>query len=247
MLKRLKRGTLATLRNTGVFRAALDSAWRRNRLLILCYHGISINDEHEWDPAYCVEINEPRLLATVQKQVGGQVQRLYSPPVAPDAAFQGNPFDESWLIGVPVASFPRWVVCPSCRLLAPLGSGLFSLKADPYRPDRTRYVHQNCSRGGKRPPTVNPARFLVACERGHPHPGRRQLNACNLLGLESGTRHRSGGDPAPLPTVLRGAPGGHGRRGRGRAGNGGRYGHGVASSEQPYQQDQDQEGGTTVH
>lgn len=122
---------------------------------------------NEWDPAYCVEINEPRLLATVQKQVGGQVQRLYSPPVAPDTAFQGSPFDESWLIGVPVASFPRWVVCPSCRLLAPLGSGLFSLKADPYRPDRTRYVHQNCSRGGKRPPTVNPARFLVACERGH--------------------------------------------------------------------------------
>lgn len=122
---------------------------------------------NEWDPAYCIEINEPRLLATVQKQIGAQVQRLYSPPVPPETAIQGGPFDESWIIGVPVASFPRWVVCPSCRLLAPLGSGLFALKADPYRPDRTRYVHQNCARGGTRAPTVNPARFLVACQQGH--------------------------------------------------------------------------------
>src|SRR5262249_884012 len=57
-------------------------------------------------------------------------------------------------------------VCPACRLLAPLGSGLFTLKVDAYRPDRTRYVHQGCPRTAK-PPSVNPARFLVACEHGH--------------------------------------------------------------------------------
>ncbi|MGH7307072.1 MAG: DrmB family protein [Candidatus Rokuibacteriota bacterium] len=122
---------------------------------------------NDWDPAYCVEINEPRLLAAVQKQVGEQVQRLLSPPLPPDSPFQAGPFDESVLIGVPVASFPRWVVCPACRLLAPLASGLFALKAEPYRPDKTRYVHQNCARSLTRPPTVNPARFLVACDKGH--------------------------------------------------------------------------------
>ncbi len=51
-MKALKRGALAVLRGAGVFRVARESAWRRDRLLILCYHGISIDDEHEWDPAY---------------------------------------------------------------------------------------------------------------------------------------------------------------------------------------------------
>jgi hypothetical protein len=121
---------------------------------------------NDWDPTHAVEISEPRLLAAVKHHLGSQVERLLSPPIAPEAAFLPGPFDESALIGIPVASFPRWVVCPSCRLLAPLGSGLFVLKVDPYRPDRTRYVHQNCPIG-PRPPTANPARFLVACAKGH--------------------------------------------------------------------------------
>ncbi|HYW98209.1 MAG TPA: polysaccharide deacetylase family protein [Candidatus Elarobacter sp.] len=38
------------LRNAGVFRLLRDSEWRRQRLLILCYHGISLEDEHQWRP-----------------------------------------------------------------------------------------------------------------------------------------------------------------------------------------------------
>ena len=68
-------------------------------------------------------------------------------------------------IGVPVAPFPRWMVCSHCRLLAPLSSGLFEPKVVPYRPDKTCYVH-NCRTQG-RPPTVVPARFVVACANGH--------------------------------------------------------------------------------
>src|SRR6266576_3926942 len=67
--------------------------------------------------------------------------------------------------GIGVSPFPRWMVCPYCRRLAPLGSGLFKLDT-PYRTDQTRYVHANCTKPGKSP-TVVPARFIVACKNGH--------------------------------------------------------------------------------
>jgi hypothetical protein len=50
--------------------------------------------------------------------------------------------------------------------LAPLQSGLFDLKTDRFRSDQNRYIHTNCPKG-KYPPTVIPARFLVACKHGH--------------------------------------------------------------------------------
>ncbi len=118
----------------------------------------------DWSPAYATEIGEERLLLAVQHQLGSQVKSLRVPPIQPEGS--DNPFDGSAQIGVPVATFPRWMLCPHCRLLAPRDSDLFQLKSDPIRPDRTRYVHANCSRAGA-PPTVLPARFLVACEKGH--------------------------------------------------------------------------------
>jgi Domain of unknown function (DUF1998) len=121
----------------------------------------------DWDVIHTTEIGEERLLAAVRSHLSAPVQRLCSPPMAPDDnGGAPHPLDPAALIGVPVAAFPRWVRCPSCSLLAPLGSGLFQLKTDPFRPDRARYVHQNCSKA-KTPPTVLPARFLVACKHGH--------------------------------------------------------------------------------
>jgi peptidoglycan/xylan/chitin deacetylase (PgdA/CDA1 family) len=38
-----------SLKSTGVARAVQNSRWRRRRLLILAYHGISLDDEHEWN------------------------------------------------------------------------------------------------------------------------------------------------------------------------------------------------------
>lgn len=113
------------------------------------------------------EIPEPRLLRAVQRELGRQIAKLLTPPMTPESTgFQSNPFDETANVGVPVAPFPRWLVCPHCRLLAPIQSGLFELKLDPYRKDRSRYVHRICRKPGK-PPTAVPARFLVACEGGH--------------------------------------------------------------------------------
>jgi hypothetical protein len=113
------------------------------------------------------EINEPRLLRAVQQELGTQVLKLLTPPVTPESTgYQSNPFDDTANVGVPVAPFPRWLLCPYCRLLSPIQSGLFELKLDLYRKDRNRYVHRNCNKPGK-PPTALPARFLVACENGH--------------------------------------------------------------------------------
>jgi len=112
-------------------------------------------------------VSEERLLQAVRSILGPQVSRLLAPPEAPESVGgPPNPFDERAMVGVPVAAFPRWMVCPRCRSLAMLDSGLFQLKADAYRPDRTRYVHVNCSAPGSPPPVV-PARFLVACKNGH--------------------------------------------------------------------------------
>ncbi len=50
MLRALKLATLDVLRSSGVFQIVANSDWRRQRLLILCYHGVSLDDEHEWRP-----------------------------------------------------------------------------------------------------------------------------------------------------------------------------------------------------
>lgn len=54
MLKQLKRAALRTAKRCGAFQVVRNSEWRRKRLLILGYHGVSIDDEHEWDPAFYI-------------------------------------------------------------------------------------------------------------------------------------------------------------------------------------------------
>ncbi len=50
MLRKAKLATLGLLRSAGTFEIVANSKWRRERLLILCYHGISLEDEHQWRP-----------------------------------------------------------------------------------------------------------------------------------------------------------------------------------------------------
>ena len=47
--RRGRHAILDGLRAAGTFRLIAKSAWRRRRLLILCYHGVSLRDEHEWN------------------------------------------------------------------------------------------------------------------------------------------------------------------------------------------------------
>lgn len=114
----------------------------------------------DWDTRNSQEIVEERLLQAIQTILGGQIRRLLSPPTTSGTIT--NAFEPGARIGVPVAVFPRWMVCPSCRLLASVDSGHFALKPSP-QSDRVRYIHKNCPNQ----PIVLPSRFMIACEAGH--------------------------------------------------------------------------------
>jgi peptidoglycan/xylan/chitin deacetylase (PgdA/CDA1 family) len=49
MLKKFKQAALKSLKTAGVSTLVHNSRWRRQRLLILAYHGISLADEHVWN------------------------------------------------------------------------------------------------------------------------------------------------------------------------------------------------------
>jgi hypothetical protein len=133
----------------------------------LPYLSVMVMGLEDWPASRAEPIREERLLRAVRLQLGNQVEKLLAPPaVADDGSRPFNPFDDDRKVGVPVSPFPRWMVCPYCRILAPLASGIFSFEPEPFRPDRARFVHTNCSRPA-RPPEAVPARFLVSCSNGH--------------------------------------------------------------------------------
>jgi hypothetical protein len=115
-------------------------------------------------PEYARTVNESRLLQAVQFHLNS-VEKLLTPPLVPETGAPLDPSDPSIYVGVPAATFPRWMVCPSCRILAPLSSGLFQLDENLYHMDETCYRHTSCNKA--RNPEVIPARFLAACEKGH--------------------------------------------------------------------------------
>lgn len=119
----------------------------------------------DWDTRYCKEVEEDRLVNAIQKRLGAQMNKLYMPPIKLDG-MDRDPAAPA--IGVPVAPFPRWLRCSLCDTLATVESGVFKLIQDPYRPDKTEYVHQGClkSKGG-RSPSAYSVRFLLACREGH--------------------------------------------------------------------------------
>jgi peptidoglycan/xylan/chitin deacetylase (PgdA/CDA1 family) len=55
MLRPVKLATLGVLRGSGIFEWVTNSRWRQQRLLILCYHGTSLEDEHLWRPRLYIQ------------------------------------------------------------------------------------------------------------------------------------------------------------------------------------------------
>lgn len=117
----------------------------------------------DWDTRFCREITEDRLLAALQKRLGNQVKKLYLPPIRDEDQLPGEVAVSG--MGAPVCPFPRWLRCPVCDTLATVESGIFKVVLDPYRPDRSRFIHPNCTKANN--PSALPVRFLIACRDGH--------------------------------------------------------------------------------
>lgn len=66
LLSRVRSSVLRIASGSGAFSIVQASDWRRRRLCILCYHGISIADEHEWRPG----------LYMTPRQFEGRLDRL---------------------------------------------------------------------------------------------------------------------------------------------------------------------------
>jgi len=84
MLKKLKQAALKSLKTAGVSTLVHNSRWRRQRLLILAYHGISLSDEHLFNGSQFISEelfrNRLELLKKTRCAVlplGEAVERLY--------------------------------------------------------------------------------------------------------------------------------------------------------------------------
>lgn len=87
---------------TGIDRLVAKTAWRRRRLLVLCYHGVSIADEHRWADLYVSPEHLEQRLRLVRKAGGTilpfseAVERLYAddlPECAVALTFDDGAYD----------------------------------------------------------------------------------------------------------------------------------------------------------
>ena len=121
----------------------------------------------DWPISHSTEIAEERLLLSAQSILGPQVTRFLTPPRGPESVgAQTNWFDESRQIGVPVAPFPRWMVCSRVPL-----AGSAQVRACSSRrstpTDQTEPATFTTARRRDVRRWSIPARFLVTCDRGH--------------------------------------------------------------------------------
>lgn len=76
LARALKLAALRGARATGLNAVVANSRWRRQRLLVLCYHGVAMQDEHEWSPELYVSQEHFRARMRMIRDGGYQVLRL---------------------------------------------------------------------------------------------------------------------------------------------------------------------------
>lgn len=122
----------------------------------------------EWDYRKVVNyrLEEPRLLAAVQRILGPSVKQLRTAPWL--TGLDRDPDGEAARVGVPTLPFPQWLRCTACNLLAPLANkAAWKFENDiPRRPDLARFFHDDCPSKRKNPLAVT-ARFMLSCTDGH--------------------------------------------------------------------------------
>jgi peptidoglycan/xylan/chitin deacetylase (PgdA/CDA1 family) len=84
MIAALKRSSLTISKQIGLSGLLAQSEWRRRRLLVVAYHGVTHADEHHWDPAlYVSAAHLERRLELLRHHrcavlpLGEAVERLY--------------------------------------------------------------------------------------------------------------------------------------------------------------------------
>jgi len=137
MLRGLKLTVLEASRACGLFRLAARGSRRSSQLLILCYHGISMADEHEWAPGLYMS---PALFAARLAQLarggynvlplGDAVSRLRAgtlPPRSVVITFDDGNVDfhrRAWPLlkehGVPATVYLTTYYCEDNRPVFPL-------------------------------------------------------------------------------------------------------------------------------
>jgi peptidoglycan/xylan/chitin deacetylase (PgdA/CDA1 family) len=103
MLRTLKLAALRMAGGMGLNSLLIESPWRRRRLLILCYHGVSLADEHEWGPALFLppalfrdRMEALRRMGCAVLPFGEALARLYAgslPPRAVTITFDDGGYD----------------------------------------------------------------------------------------------------------------------------------------------------------
>ena len=84
MLKKFKQAALKSLKSAGVSTLVQNSRWRRQRLLILAYHGVALTDEHLFNGSQFISADLFRARLELLKRsncavlpLGEAVERLY--------------------------------------------------------------------------------------------------------------------------------------------------------------------------
>ncbi|HTA68089.1 MAG TPA: polysaccharide deacetylase family protein [Bryobacteraceae bacterium] len=92
MLRSLKLLFLRMANALGVSSLLMNTTWRKKRLLILCYHGISTDDQHRWNSDLYMppDLFRKRLLALQERRcnvlpLGEALERLYAGTLPPRA------------------------------------------------------------------------------------------------------------------------------------------------------------------
>lgn len=103
MKRFLRRAALGALKSCGAFNLVCESAWRRQRLLILCYHGVALEDEDQWKPWLFIrpQVLERRLEILHREKyavlpLGEGLERLYRndlPPRSVALTFDDGGYD----------------------------------------------------------------------------------------------------------------------------------------------------------
>ena len=190
-LRTLKLAALRTVDGLGVFRLTARTRWRTARLLILCYHGVSLQDEHECSdlhvsPAHLRQRFEIlRAESCTVVPLGDAVERLYQGELPPRSValtfddglydFKARAYPLLQEFGYPATlylttyycRFPRPVFDPAAAYLLWKGRGRVLETGDLTADGRTVRVPENDEE----------RRALFLGMRGH-------LNALRLSGVE---------------------------------------------------------------